>query len=316
MQRFLTRLSLHPVLRRADILHKFLESPDWYATMRSESSRGSMSQEGGSGGVFDNLADSFMNAFTKVHKPDKRFVEVKEKADKLEDDLSHIEKVMTRVGRRHGDIEADYHDLAEQFHKLVVLEPGVSQEATAFAASAKDQAAILKKLKDHEEQDYLGSLRDMQTYSQSLKNLLKAREQKQLDYEQLTDYLHKSTIERDQLMVGNLHGSSGPGSFIRSKIEDVRGVDHEAARRERLRKLELRIEELTLEVETTKKQMEAFDEEVVREVEDFERIKRVEFKKQLGGLCKANVEHNDEVITVWEKYIAGMEAQGVRLPDQ
>ncbi|CRK06518.1 hypothetical protein BN1708_017084, partial [Verticillium longisporum] len=41
LQRFLARLSLHPVLRRADILHIFLESQEWNATMRSRGSRGS-----------------------------------------------------------------------------------------------------------------------------------------------------------------------------------------------------------------------------------------------------------------------------------
>jgi len=27
--------------------------------------------------VFDNFADTFVNAFSKVHKPDKRFIEVR-----------------------------------------------------------------------------------------------------------------------------------------------------------------------------------------------------------------------------------------------
>ena len=45
-------------------------------------------------------------------------------------------------------------------------------------------------------------------------------------------------------------------------IEDVRGVDHEQARRERTRKLELRVEELTHEVESARKTSDMFDDEV------------------------------------------------------
>ncbi|PWI73061.1 hypothetical protein PCL_10076 [Purpureocillium lilacinum] len=334
LQRFLRRLALHPTLRRAPILHVFLESPDWNATVRSRSTRASLASDGGSGGggggggggsgVFDNFADTFINAFTKVHKPDRRFIEVKDKSDKLDEDLGHIEKVVARVVRREADLEADLRDLAEQFQKLITLEPGVEPAVHAFAASVEDTAAGLHGLRDVTDQDYLGSLRDMQAYSLSLKALLRAREQKQLDHEQLTEYLNKSTAERDSLASGHGGGGGGGlgssaaglvgglgGNFIRSKIEDVRGVDHEQARRERARKLELRVEELTTEVERARRTSDMFDDEVVREVADFERIKRCEFKAQLGGLADAHVAFYGEVADIWERYVREMEKEGV-----
>jgi sorting nexin-4 len=315
LQRFLHRISLHPILRRSPILHIFLESAEWNATMRSRSQRGSTASEQGAGGVFDNFADTFINAFTKVHRPDKRFIEVREKSDKLDEDLGHIEKVVARVARREADLETDFKDLAEQFQKLITLEPGVESAVHAFAASVEDTSAGLKKLKDVTDQDYLGSLRDMQAYSQALKNLLKAREQKQLDYEQLTEYLNKSTMDRDQLQSGySSTGLTGASGFIRSKIEDVRGVDHEQSKRERQRKLEIRIEELTQEVERAKKTSDMFDEEVVKEVADFERIKRVEMKKQLSGLADAHIGFYSELIEIWEKYVEDMEKDGTLAP--
>ncbi|KAK3899236.1 putative suppressor of mrs2-1 mutation [Staphylotrichum tortipilum] len=318
LQRFLSRLALHPVLRRAGILHTFLESHDWNATMRSRSgSIASAAAPAGGGGVFDSFADSFMNAFTKVHKPDRRFIEVKEKSDKLDEDLSHVEKVVARVARREADLETDLKDLAEQFQKLITLEPGVESAVHAFAASVEDTATGLKKLRDHTDQDYLSSLRDMVAYSAALKTLLRAREQKQLDYEQLTEYLSKSTADRDLLAAGHHGYATGPfsgggalggaGGFIRSKLEDVRGVDHEQARRDRLRKLELRVEELTGEVENARGDSERFAEQVVKEVAWFERVKRVEFKRQFEGLVRAHVEFYQGVEEVWEGYVREME---------
>lgn len=302
--------------------------------MKSRGSRGSTSSDGGvsggaggggggggGGGVFDNLTDTFINAFTKVHKPDRRFLEVKEKSDKLDEDLASIEKVVARVGRREGDLETDLHDLAEQFQKLITLEPGLEPAVHAFSASVEDSASQLRRLRDVTDQDYLGSLRDMQAYSLSLRQLLKAREQKQLDHEQLTEYLNKSTSERDTIKgYGHQHpGMTGAGSvyqsatsgasgFLRNKIEDVRGVDHEQARRERARKLEMRVEELTAEVERARAMSDLFDDEVVREVSNFERIKRIEFKKQLSGLADAHLQFYGEVAELWEKYV--MEVEG------
>ncbi len=114
LQRFLSRCALHPVLRRSPILHTFLESSEWNATMRSRSARASSAGTGGDGaaaGVFDTFADSFINVFTKVHKPDRRFIEVRDRSDKLDEDLGHVEKVVARVARRETDIETDYRDL-------------------------------------------------------------------------------------------------------------------------------------------------------------------------------------------------------------
>ncbi|CAJ2500580.1 Uu.00g034330.m01.CDS01 [Anthostomella pinea] len=313
LQRFLARIAMHPILRRAPILHTFLESTEWNATMRSRASRMSVTSEQGSGGVFDNFADTFINAFTKVHKHDKRFIEVREKSDKLDEDLGHVEKVVARVARREADLETDLRDLTEQFQKLITLEPGVENAVHGFAASVEDTAAGLRRLREHTDQDYLGSLRDMQAYGQALKNLLKAREQKQLDHEQLTEYLNKSTLDRDSLAsgYGNTGALGGAGGFIRSKIEDVRGVDHEASRRERLRKLEIRIDELTTEAERAKKTSEMFDEEVVKEVVDFERIKRIELKHQFGGLANAHVDFYTGTIDVWQQYVREMEKEGL-----
>ena len=291
---------------------------------------GTGGNSGSSGGVFDNFADTFINAFTKPHRHDRRFVEVRERTDKLDEDLAHVEKVVARVARREADLEQDLRDLAEQFQRLITLEPGVESAVHGFAASVEDEAAGLHRLREHTDQDYVGSLRDMQAYGGALRSLLKAREQKQLDHEQLTEYLNKSSADRDALASSYPNASSGDGygshshhhgattasslgsagvGFIRSKIEDVRGVDHEAARRERLRRLELRIDELTAEAERAKKTSELFDDEVVREVADFERIKRAEMRRQLGGLADAHVAFFDAVAHGWERYAREMELE-------
>ncbi|KAL5606405.1 hypothetical protein BROUX41_002822 [Berkeleyomyces rouxiae] len=319
LQRFLTRISMHPHLRRAQILHTFLESPDWNATMRSRNQRNSMSSENGStgaGGVFDAFADSVINAFTKVHKPNKRFIDVRDKTDKLDEGLASIEKIVSRVVRRLTDLETDQRELAEQFRKLIAMEPHIGSDVRSFSATIDSTANSLCQMRESTDVDYLGSVRDMEAYCSAMKTLLKTREQKQLDYEQLTEYLTKSTAEREGIQNGGGGGSGLAGSLtgagglaggitgaIRSRIEDARGVDHEHARRERQRKLELRIDMLSSEAESAKSTAQLFNDEVVREISDFDRIKRVEFRGQLLGLCDANIAYYDDVVASWEQFI-------------
>jgi len=261
-------------------------------------------------GVFDGITETFINAFTKVHKADKRFIEVKEKSDKLDEDLGHIEKIVVRVARREDDLQKDFHELGEHFQKLINLEPAVEMPVHAFTASVEETATGMRTLREHTDQDYLGSLRDMQAYSGAVKALLKLRESKQVDFEQTGVLLSDTTNQRDRLASSH-GGSSGPGGYVRSKLEDIRGVDHEQSRRKRIREAEIKIEELTKAVEEAKKVTEAFDEEVVREVQDFERIKRIEFKTQFGALADAHVSFYGGLIETWERYVQEQEKEGV-----
>ncbi|KAF1840537.1 uncharacterized protein K460DRAFT_381313 [Cucurbitaria berberidis CBS 394.84] len=305
LHRFLKRMALHPVLRRAMLVINFLESPDWNQHMKGRSSRAASGSEQGSSGFVDAIADTFVNTFTKIHKPDKRFIEVSDKASKLSEDLNNVEKVTVKVARRQGDLETDYAELATQCQKLTTMEYAVEGTLTSFAASVTTTSQGFKSIRDHTDQNYLTSLRDMDAYIQALKNLLRTREAKQLDFEGLSEYLAKSAADRDSL--ASQHGSGiGASNFLRSKVEDFRGIDHEQARRQRVRKLEVEIERLTSEVEQSKKASEAFDEHTVKEVVDFERIKAIEFKDTLGDLADAHVDFFQGTIETWEKFLEDM----------
>lgn len=274
-------------------------------------------------GLWDNMTDTLVNAFTKLNKPDRRFIEVRDRVDKLDEDLSYVEKTVSRVVRRESDLESDYLDLATQFRKLVDLETGIEVPLQIFAASVDETARGMKTLKDHTDLDYLTSLRDMEAYVVSLRSLLRSREQKQLDHEALIDYRNKAVTDRDILSHSNTpyHTSnrlvgSNPASFIRSKVDDMRGVDHETARLERTRKLDMRIDELTREVENAKTTSELFDAEVVREVADFERIRSLEFKDTMGTLAEKHIDYYQGVLNTWERFVAEMEADAENVERQ
>jgi sorting nexin-4 len=333
LHRFLRRCALHPELRRAAVLLQFLESPEWHATMKARTLSGTSTGGGGRGGsggsdtspglgavqsppgVLETWTDSFLNAFSKVHKPDKRFIEVRERSDKLDDDLSSVEKAVSRVARRQADLSSDYDEVAAQFAKLQALEPAVGGPLTGFSAAVHRSANSWGELRNHTDRDYLSSLKDLSAYISSLRALLKAREQKQLDFEGLSDYLAKAASDRDTLASSSHITPSGGiggvvGGMLRSKIEDVRGVDQEAARRDKIRKLELDIERLTREVENAKITSEMFDERTVKEVQEFERIKAIELQETLGALADSNIKFFADNVETWEKFIHEMEGEG------
>lgn len=50
--------------------------------------------------VFESLSDTLLNAFTKIKKPDERFIEMKDTIDKLEDNLNTVERLYSRISKR------------------------------------------------------------------------------------------------------------------------------------------------------------------------------------------------------------------------
>lgn len=115
LQLFLERICRHPTLQRSQLLRSFLESSEWHVDMHAHNSShsansaasgtsalvsGSHVENAGPPGLLDSISDHFLNAFSKVRKPDQRFEEIRESIDKLEEGLAGTERVLSRNRNR------------------------------------------------------------------------------------------------------------------------------------------------------------------------------------------------------------------------
>lgn len=292
LNRFLNRISLHPILKKASTFLIFLESNDWNAHKRSLTIRQTTSHESPS--VLDGFSDSLLNAFAKINIPNDEFIELRDKMDKLDDNLLQVEKSFLRVIRRESDLSHDFDDLSEQLIRLAGLEQNLESEFISFANATAFISRAIQTLKDQTDGDYLVSLRDLQNYVTSMKALLKLKEQKQLDYEALTDYLSKAEAEKQSIISG-----AGSKNFFRARIEDVRGIDHENAKSERLRKLESKINSLSQEVDHVKSASETFQDLAINEFAVFENTKAHEMKETLNTLADNHIIFYQSLISEW-----------------
>jgi sorting nexin-4 len=56
--------------------------------------------DGSKSSLIDNISDTIVNAFSRVRKPDERFLSMREGVDKFEDGLGLSERLWTRVRAR------------------------------------------------------------------------------------------------------------------------------------------------------------------------------------------------------------------------
>lgn len=92
-------------------------------------------------------------------------------------------------------------------------------------------------------------LRSLIAYSQAHRAVLRLRDQKQLDFEELSNYLSGITLERERLsaVIAGRAGSTGLGlsAYLRDRVDALRGADDDRARVERMKKLDTKIKEVS-----------------------------------------------------------------------
>lgn len=148
---------------------------------------------------------------------------------------------------------------------------------------------------------YLTFIHDLISYTNTQKQLLKQRDQKQMDVEGLTEYLIKVDLEKDRVIQG-----SGL-LYLREKVENLTGINHEQAKQDRLKKLEKKKDKLQREIEISKIASDAFDEETIRENNIFDKIKTKEIQENFGTFANENINFYKQVIENWTKIIPELE---------
>jgi len=258
-------------------------------------------------GILDNISDTLLNAFTRVRKPDERFLSMREDVDKFEDGLVLAERLFGRIRSRTSDLTADYHDLAVAVQGLGFLESGITDPLNHFSNTLLEFSALLRHTNQTTSDPLLTHLHSLLVYSHANRAVLKLRDQKQLDFEELSDYLSGVTSERDRLAaVINGHAGStglGLGAYLKDRVDAIRGADDDRSRVEKMRKLDIKIKELQDAVTTAHETSDAFSDETLREQTIFQYSKEAEMKEMFGNLADGQIEFYKTAMEEWERII-------------
>ncbi|KAE9400585.1 nexin sorting protein [Gymnopus androsaceus JB14] len=313
LHRFLQRLARHPTLQRATLVRAFFESSEWNVHMHQHLAHPPGPEP--SPGIVDNITDTLLNAFSRVRKPDERFLDMREGVDKFEDGLVLSERLWTRVRNRtsdgnpesNEDLTADYHDMAVAVQGLGFLESGITDPLNHFSNTLLEFSALLRHTTQTTTDPFLLHLHSLLSYSHANRAVLRLRDQKQLDFEELSDYLSGVSDERDRLaaIISGHAGSSGLGlgSYLKDRMDAIRGADDDRSRVEKMKKLDVKIKELQEAVTTAHETSDSFSDETLREQVVFQRAKEAEMKEMLGNFADGQIEFYKAAMEEWDRII-------------
>ncbi|OZJ02576.1 hypothetical protein BZG36_04199 [Bifiguratus adelaidae] len=299
LQRFLERISRHPILQRSEHLQAFLESP----TFNSKAARASRKDQS----ALENIGDVLLNAFSKIKKPDERFIQMKDNLDKLEENLNMVEKLCNRIGKRTADLQQDYSEFASSIYGLAALETGITLPLNQFGDTVQQYSGAMKAMNSREEFEYFSEIHEYLAYCAAVKNVLKLRDQKQLDFEELSDYLQNTITEREKTLHSRGDRGINISGYITDKMNEVRGVEKERVRQEKLEKLNARVAELQSAVEQSNDVSNAFSTQVEKEFSIFQKSKTIELRDSLIAYTDSHVEFYEKGMELWSKIIPVLE---------
>jgi len=176
-----------------------------------------------------------------------------------------------------------------------------------FSNTLLEFSALLRHKTQTTTDPFLIHLHSLLTYSHANRAVLKLRDQKQLDFEELSDYLSGVTAERDRLaaIISGHAGSTGLGigAYIRDRVDSIRGTDDDRSRVEKMKKLDIKIKELQDAVTTAHETSDAFSDETLREQAVFQYAKEAEMKEMLGNFADGEIEFYKSAMEEWERII-------------
>ncbi|KAJ1725203.1 intercellular trafficking and secretion [Coemansia erecta] len=300
LERFLRRVILHPSLRASQHLTIFLEAKDW-------SSEYELKQKS-ENGVLDTIGDTLLNTFSKVRKRDERFVEMHDTISRLSDNLIRTQKLYMRVTKRQQDLQQAYEELGTGLIDLGDIETGMTLALVEAGNALKAHHLALRQLAENTEDLFLGEIEEYISYCEAYMELLKMRDQKQAEFEDLTEYLQQTVSERERLTNHqSAVGVSAVTNFIKGKVRDLRGVDPAISRQQRIENLAERITELESAVDASREDSSIFSELVATEYEIFGIIKQHDFKRAFSALAASHILFFSKAVDIWKAVIPELE---------
>ncbi|ORY91850.1 hypothetical protein BCR43DRAFT_462823 [Syncephalastrum racemosum] len=305
LQWFLDRIACHPLLQKSQFTRIFLEASDFQSDRLALST-----QLPETATLLESLTDVLMNAFTKVTKPDQRFIDMRDYVDKLEDNLNTVEKLFSRIVKRQQDMAVDYKNFGWSIREISTLELDIDMPLRQFAETAESYSGSMRDMADRQSILFMNELHELLAYCEAVKQVLRKRDDSQIDFEELSVYLQRGIHERDRLVREGSASDNPKLAEVELRIQEVEyglGFVFVLCLLIRFFLLLLFAQQLENEVARTSDITNNFSDQMTTEFETFEKAKNAELKDGLAAYADSHIDFYKKGIKAWEDILPVLE---------
>eukprot|EP00057_Strongylocentrotus_purpuratus_P014177 XP_011668651.1 PREDICTED: sorting nexin-30 isoform X4 [Strongylocentrotus purpuratus] len=191
LHKFLERISEHPVLSFNENLQVFVTAKAWELTAHRRQSMSLMSRMGSS------LRTTTTAALLRNRSPE--FTVMGEYVQMLGEKLGSIERISLRILQESKDYVSELKTYSPAFRLWSNSETELTTPLSKMADGVEICTQSIEDQNTYQETDFLPFVKEYSLYTESIKTVLKKRDQFQMEHELAVEELNKKKNEREQL---------------------------------------------------------------------------------------------------------------------
>ncbi|KAK7093117.1 sorting nexin-4-like isoform X2 [Littorina saxatilis] len=281
---FLLRVAAHPKLCQDKIFAGFLkEENGWKESVYATD--------------FQSKAESrlkALNAAFRLKKPDRRFEELKNYSNELQNNIANILKIRTHLCDKLYGIHKVHANYARVFHEWSLIEKDISQPLQSAGHYMDVYASSVDAALEEEEQ-YADQLKEYYAFGDSLRSVCRRYECAQYDLERGEDTLSTKAVQRDLLA----QGKSGNAFSLSGMKTKLFGGDTPEQRDVKLKQLEEQIAQTEIELRQTTDETQVFVEAALRDIDRFKRQKVKDLREIFTNYAVMQIKQCKKGIAIW-----------------
>ncbi|XP_076455897.1 sorting nexin-4-like [Babylonia areolata] len=280
---FLLRVAAHPKLCQDRVFRGFLkEENGWKESVYATD--------------FQSKAESrlkSLNAAFRLKKPDRRFEEMKNYSNELQNNIANILKIRTRLCDKLYGIHKVHANYARVFHEWSLIEKDISQPLQSAGHYMDVYASSVDAALEEEEQ-YADQLKEYYAFGDSLRAVCRRYECAQYDLERAEDNLSSKAGQRELLAQGK------SGSFSLSGMKSkLFGGDTPEQREAKLKQLDEQICQAELDLKHTTEETQQIVDAALRDIDRFKRQKVKDLREIFTNYAVMQIKQCKKGIAIW-----------------
>ncbi|XP_046357377.1 sorting nexin-4-like [Haliotis cracherodii] len=281
---YLLRVGAHPILCQDKTFLGFMQKENgWKESVYATD--------------FQSKADSRLKALSasfRLKKPDRRFEELKNYSNELQNNISNILRIRARICDKLYGIHKVHGNYARVFSEWSGIEKDIA-EALQSSGHYMDVYASSVDATLEEEEQYADQLKEYLAFGEALRSVCRKYECVQYDLERAEDNLSYKASQKDLLVQGKAAGSFSL-SGMKTKLF---GSDTPEQRDVKIKQLEEQIVQAEVELRQTQEETQKFVEAALRDIDRFKRQKVKDLKEIFTNYAIMQIKQCKKGIAIW-----------------
>eukprot|EP00002_Diphylleia_rotans_P038439 TRINITY_DN8743_c0_g6_i1.p1 TRINITY_DN8743_c0_g6~~TRINITY_DN8743_c0_g6_i1.p1 ORF type:complete len:440 (-),score=105.63 TRINITY_DN8743_c0_g6_i1:286-1605(-) len=309
LEKFLIRISTHPKLRSHDDFHTFLEAKSWaLETVKT----------GRDDDVFESIGELVKSLKApKLKTLDEKFENLRHYVNDFNERMLNIDKGLQKMQKLKVELASVFGEIGASLLLLSDSEIALCDSLSGTGRIFEQNSKFLKSEAFYDDITFNDPVKEYILYVDSIKLVQKRRDQAQAHVEALESELYERKQERAELE-NELRGVPRDETMKRSSwssfksrmelaISEIQLSDPEAARKERIQRIDEKITQLDEDLEKARLECDNISADLVSEMRRFNADKIRDFKTVLEEYANSQIDHHRKTLAAWESLIPVLE---------